>query len=74
MWEVGVDEVGVDEVTALAEFHLAPLQVRRDIAMLGLIHRTALGKGPPPFAEHFKRHGRLMHDPRRDCSATAARR
>ncbi len=36
-------DVGVDEVAALAEFHLAPLQVRRDIAMLGLIHRTALG-------------------------------
>ena len=62
-------DVGVDEVTALAEFHLAPLQVRRDIAMLGLIHRTALGKGPPHFAEHFKCHGRLMHDPRSYCSA-----
>ena len=67
-------DIGVDEVTALAEFHLAPLQVRRDIAMLGLIHRTALGKGPPHFAEHFKRHGRLMHDPRSDCSAPLIKR
>ena len=67
-------DIGVDEVTALAEFHLAPLAVRRDIAMLGLIHRTALGKGPPQFAEHFHRQGRFLHDPRRDCSAPLIKR
>ena len=33
-------DVGVDDVTALVNFHLAPLPTRRDIAMLGLIHRT----------------------------------
>ncbi len=70
-----LSDVGVDEVTALAEFHLAPLCVRRDIAMLGLIHRTMLGKGAPQFAEHF-RAGRTqrLHDPRQDCSAPLVRR
>ena len=67
-------DIGVDEVIALAEFHLAPLAVRRDIAMLGLIHRTALGKGPPQFAEHFHRQGKFLHDPRRDCSAPLIKR
>jgi hypothetical protein len=47
-------DVGIDEVAALMEFNLAPLAVRRDIAMLGLIHRTALGKGPQHFRQHFK--------------------
>ena len=32
---------------------MAPLECRRDIAMLGLIHRTALGKGPPQFQQFF---------------------
>jgi len=44
-------DVGVDEVSALIEFHLAPLAVRRDVAMLGVIHRTVLGKGPPQFSD-----------------------
>ena len=30
-----LNDIGVDEVTALDVFHLAPLSVRRDIAMLG---------------------------------------
>ena len=68
-------DIGVDEVTSLSEFHLAPLAVRRDIAMLGLIHRTVLGKGPPQFAEHFKVQGsRLLHDPRKDCKAPIIKR
>ena len=61
------------------EFNLAPLAVRRDIAMLGLIHRTALGKGPPQFAEYFRRcgsgkHKFSMHDPRTDCKASLIKR
>jgi len=69
--------VSVDEVTALAEFHLAPLSVRRDLAMLGLIHRTMLGKGPPQFAEHFKLDGsrhKSLHDPRKDCKSPLIKR
>ena len=33
-------EVGLSPEEALLEYNLAPLQTRRDIAMLGLIHRT----------------------------------
>ena len=36
------------------EFNLAPLATRRDIAMLGLIHRTVLGKGLSHFKSFFK--------------------
>jgi hypothetical protein len=49
-----LQDVGINEVEALMEFNLAPLAVRRDIAMLGLIHRAALGKGPQHFRQHFK--------------------
>ena len=31
--------------------NLAPLAARRDIAMLGLIHRAMLGRGPAQFRE-----------------------
>ena len=36
-------------------FNLAPLEMRRDIGMLGLIHRTVLGKGPEQFRPLFER-------------------
>ena len=39
-------DVGVDALTALVEFNLALLAVRRDVAILGVIHRTVLGEGP----------------------------
>ena len=39
---------------ALLHFNLAPLQSRRDMAMLGLLHRTALGKGPEHVQAFFK--------------------
>ena len=35
-------------------FNLAPLSTRRDVAMLGLVHRAVLGKGPEHFREFFK--------------------
>lgn len=41
-------------VVALTEFRLAPLSTRRDIAMMGLIHRTVLGLGPSHFQSFFK--------------------
>ena len=47
--------VGISEVEALAEFNLAPLETRRDIAMLGLIQRSVLGKGPAQFGALFER-------------------
>ena len=47
--------------------------------MLGVIHRTALGKGPPQFAEYFKKsangkHKFSMHDPRAECKAPLVKR
>ena len=35
------------------DFCLAPLSMRRDIALLGLLHRAAIGEGQ--FREYFKR-------------------
>ena len=49
------DTAGVSDLDSLFVFNLAPLNTRRDIAMLGLVHRTALGKGPPHFKEFFCR-------------------
>jgi hypothetical protein len=46
-------DAGVSELEALMEFALAPLQTRRDIALLGVIHRTMLGNGPTHFKEFF---------------------
>ena len=40
-------ELGITEAQALLDHSLAPLETRRDIAMLGVIHRAALKLGPP---------------------------
>ena len=74
-----LSELGVDTRDALLNFNLAPLAPRRDMAMLGLIHRTVLGEGPVQFQEFFRasmrpsfprglrgnslRHTRQLHDP-----------
>ena len=46
-------EVGLTEEEALLQHNLAPLNCRRDMAALGLIHRTALGQGPVHFVKWF---------------------
>ena len=55
---------------ALLHFNLAPLEGRRDMAMLGLIHRCVIGRGPEHFREFFNpkdtvhrstKAGRLLH-------------
>ena len=48
-----LQEVGLSEEEALVNYNLAPLRSRRDIAALGLIHRTVLGKGPAHFQKWF---------------------
>ena len=48
-------ELGITREVALIDHCLAPLAMRRDIALLGLLHRAAIGEGPPQFREHFKR-------------------
>ena len=47
-------KVGLSNIDALTEFNLAPLQCRRDIAALGIIHRAILGLRPPHFRQFFR--------------------
>ena len=56
-----VHETGVSTLEALMVFNLAPLSTRRDIAMLGLVHRTVLGKGPKHFQKFFTLEEKLPH-------------
>jgi hypothetical protein len=68
-------DAGVDEEAALVHFNLAPLCSRRDMAMLGLIHRAMLGKGPGQFREHFQRVAdKKFDDPRCRISGDLAKR
>ena len=48
-----LDELGVTHTAALLEYKLAPIRSRRDIALLGLIHRSNLQQAPPQFSEFF---------------------
>ena len=48
-----VHELGLSEEQGLLDYNLAPLTSRRDLAMLGVIHRTVLGHGPPHFGVFF---------------------
>ena len=40
-----LNELGISREAALMDFSLAPLTMRRDIAMLGILHRAAIGEG-----------------------------
>ena len=46
--------VGCTDREALLYWNLAPLETRRDIAMLGVLHRTVLGKVPAHFERFFR--------------------
>ena len=46
-------EIGHTEARALLQFRLAPLESRRDIAILGMLHRIVLGLAPPQAAGLF---------------------
>ena len=48
-------DLGLSEEEALEHFSLAPLSVRRDIAMLGVVFRAVLQKGPPQLRSFFRR-------------------
>ena len=82
--------LGRTEEEALVEFNLVPLAARRDIAMLGVIQRTVLGKGPDHFQQFFrpaaqtqrlyftrrtaKSHARQLEDPRKGVFPELLRR
>ena len=46
-------ELGLSEVQALTVYNLAPLETRRDIAMLAVLHKVVLGVAPRQLAEMF---------------------
>ena len=48
-------EVELNNQAAMFEFNMAPLSSRRDMAMLGLVHRTQLRLGPPQFEQFSRR-------------------
>ena len=50
-----LEELSISPETALLEFKLAPLCARRDMAMLGLIHRVVLGEAPAQFEKFIRR-------------------
>ena len=58
-----LEELGVTAREAFLNLRLLPLSPRRDVAMLDLIHRCVLGKGPLQLAEFF-RSARAPHFPR----------
>ena len=81
-----LDELGISKELALSNFSLAPLRARRDIAMLGLIHRVILNEAPPVFQEYIYlsssvnfprslrgsklRHSKQLHDPVNSMSSS----
>ena len=47
-------QIDLSEESALMTFNLAPLCVRRDISILGVIHRAAMCAGPPMLWKYFR--------------------
>ncbi len=56
-------EIGLTEVEALLHYKLAPLSARRDIAMIGLLHRASHGRAPAPLADLLLAGSRHQRDP-----------
>ena len=52
-----LEHVGISEETAILQYNLAPLSMRRDLAMLALLHKVSLGTAPRPIADLFKHRG-----------------
>ena len=50
-------DIGMSELEALRDYRLAPLKCRRDISMLGVLHKVNLGSAPPQLQELFPRLG-----------------
>ncbi len=72
-----LEALGVSAADALVKHKLAPLRTRRDISLLGFLHRFAHNKAPPCFTDLFRcgeaaalgrrrpspPHGRQIFDP-----------
>jgi len=63
-------EIGVTEKDAFLGFNLAPLQLRRDIAVLGLLHKVQLGEAHSDFDKMFPK---LVHPPAANTRHSAKR-
>ena len=71
MQEKFSEDAGVGSKEEMSHFNLVPLETWRDIAMLGVIHRTCIGKGPTHFKEFFKpSRERISQDPRGSLGQT----
>ena len=62
-------ELGLSETDALIRYKLAPLSARRDMAMLGLLHRASHGRAPAPLSELLQ----SGHQPARGLFAMSTR-
>ena len=47
--------IGVSVVEGMVHYNLAPLQSRRDMALLGVLHKINLGIAIPPLGQFFPR-------------------
>ena len=65
--------MGITHEEALFNSNFAPLETRRDIAQLGIIHRSVLRQGPPRLHRLFVRvrglhgHSHQIYDPTAGC-------
>ena len=59
-----LDALGLSLELAIIGFNLAPLSSRRDIAMLGLIHRVVLGFAPEQFSDYIRPARAMLNRPR----------
>ena len=55
------ERVGLSEEIAFSQYNLAPLKLRRNIAALGFIHRSAIGKSHPEIAQLFPHRAAAPH-------------
>ena len=62
---------GISMENGILFFGLALLNARRDMAMLGLIHRSVLGLGPEHFSKFFRRTDSTRHPGGREKLAAA---
>ena len=58
-------EIGLTEVEALRDYRLAPLNARRDMAMLGVLHKVNLDQAPDQLQVFFRRLGARQEPPLR---------
>ena len=69
-YELFLAAINLSKTTLLHSYSLAPLSSRRDMAMLGVIHRSAVGKGPKQLQQFF----RLDCSMRHPCGRSTLRR